>query len=195
MQDGLPCKTPENQSPRIPHEYAQRRKFCPDELDGGEGGIRTHGKIAPTSDFESGAFNHSATSPIFSSNGFPTYPSFSRCKAAGPNFPEFCIIPTLQTANSSGMFPFYGRRGGMVDAADLKSAIREGVRVRVPSSVLARRRIMHAGQGLVKAGSSPRWHAATKAAAARARWLSWFFVVPGISAKVEAKPVGTNSGS
>ena len=30
---------------------------------GGEGGIRTHGKIAPTSDFESGAFNHSATSP------------------------------------------------------------------------------------------------------------------------------------
>ena len=30
---------------------------------GGEGGIRTHGKFHPTSDFESGALNHSATSP------------------------------------------------------------------------------------------------------------------------------------
>ncbi len=30
---------------------------------GGEGGIRTHGKLAPTPDFESGTFDHSATSP------------------------------------------------------------------------------------------------------------------------------------
>jgi hypothetical protein len=30
---------------------------------GGRGGIRTHGRIAPTPDFESGAFNHSATLP------------------------------------------------------------------------------------------------------------------------------------
>jgi hypothetical protein len=30
---------------------------------GGEGGIRTHGRLAPTPDFESGTFDHSATSP------------------------------------------------------------------------------------------------------------------------------------
>ena len=30
---------------------------------GGEGGIRTHGGFAPTPDFESGTFDHSATSP------------------------------------------------------------------------------------------------------------------------------------
>ena len=32
-------------------------------LFGGEGGIRTHGRLAPTPDFESGTFDHSATSP------------------------------------------------------------------------------------------------------------------------------------
>jgi hypothetical protein len=31
--------------------------------DGGRGGIRTHGSLATTPDFESGAFNHSATLP------------------------------------------------------------------------------------------------------------------------------------
>ena len=31
--------------------------------NGGEGGIRTHGRLAPTPDFESGTFDHSATSP------------------------------------------------------------------------------------------------------------------------------------
>ncbi len=30
---------------------------------GGEGGIRTHGRLTPTPDFESGTFDHSATSP------------------------------------------------------------------------------------------------------------------------------------
>jgi hypothetical protein len=30
---------------------------------GGRGGIRTHGSLATTPDFESGAFNHSATLP------------------------------------------------------------------------------------------------------------------------------------
>src|SRR6266481_1217448 len=34
------------------------------QIDGGRGGIRTHGRIAPTPDFESGAFNHSATLPL-----------------------------------------------------------------------------------------------------------------------------------
>ena len=32
-------------------------------LSGGRGGIRTHVRIAPKPDFESGAFNHSATLP------------------------------------------------------------------------------------------------------------------------------------
>jgi hypothetical protein len=32
-------------------------------LAGGEGGIRTHVRVAPKPDFESGAFDHSATSP------------------------------------------------------------------------------------------------------------------------------------
>ena len=32
--------------------------------DGGRGGIRTHVRIAPKPDFESGAFNHSATLPF-----------------------------------------------------------------------------------------------------------------------------------
>ena len=30
-----------------------------------EGGIRTHGSVATTPDFESGTFDHSATSPAF----------------------------------------------------------------------------------------------------------------------------------
>ena len=32
--------------------------------NGGEGGIRTHGTVAGTPDFESGTFGHSATSPV-----------------------------------------------------------------------------------------------------------------------------------
>ena len=31
---------------------------------GGEGGIRTHGSVNATPDFESGTFDHSATSPV-----------------------------------------------------------------------------------------------------------------------------------
>ena len=33
------------------------------EMDGGGGGIRTHGRLSPTSVFKTGAFNHSATPP------------------------------------------------------------------------------------------------------------------------------------
>ena len=32
-------------------------------MNGGEGGIRTLGRFDPTPDFESGTFDHSATSP------------------------------------------------------------------------------------------------------------------------------------
>ena len=31
---------------------------------GGGGGIRTHGRLSPTSVFKTGAFNHSATPPV-----------------------------------------------------------------------------------------------------------------------------------
>ena len=34
------------------------------KLNGGGGGIRTHGRLSPTSVFKTGAFNHSATPPI-----------------------------------------------------------------------------------------------------------------------------------
>ena len=37
---------------------------------GGRGGIRTHGWVTPTPDFESGAFNHSATLPAIDYQGF-----------------------------------------------------------------------------------------------------------------------------
>jgi hypothetical protein len=30
VQDGQPCDTPENQNPKIPHEYAQRRTIGPE---------------------------------------------------------------------------------------------------------------------------------------------------------------------
>ena len=33
---------------------------------GGEGGIRTHGRLAPTEVFKTSALNHSATSPSYS---------------------------------------------------------------------------------------------------------------------------------
>ena len=33
------------------------------KVGGGGGGIRTHGRLSPTSVFKTGAFNHSATPP------------------------------------------------------------------------------------------------------------------------------------
>lgn len=38
------------------------------QLIGGEGGIRTHGWVAPSLDFESSTFDHSATSPCAGRN-------------------------------------------------------------------------------------------------------------------------------
>src|SRR3954470_2732512 len=37
--------------------------FGRDNCHGGEGGIRTHGELAPTAVFKTAALNHSATSP------------------------------------------------------------------------------------------------------------------------------------
>src|ERR1039458_584242 len=54
---------------------------------GGEGGIRTPGTLASTSDFESGAFNHSATSPTL----FEALRC--RCKRAGVHR---ALLPALR---------------------------------------------------------------------------------------------------
>ena len=40
------------------------------EVLGGQGGIRTHGGFAPTPDFESGTFDHSATCPVSTEKTF-----------------------------------------------------------------------------------------------------------------------------
>ena len=54
----------------IGENNGEKNKKAPREalvclLTGGEGGIRTHGSVATTPDFESGTFDHSATSPAF----------------------------------------------------------------------------------------------------------------------------------
>ena len=42
----------------------ERIRAAMEQLDGGEGGIRTPGGVASTTVFETAAFNHSATSPF-----------------------------------------------------------------------------------------------------------------------------------
>ncbi len=49
---------------------------------GGEGGIRTHGRFDPTPDFESGTFDHSATSPASTRSADSS--RASRCQSASP---------------------------------------------------------------------------------------------------------------
>ena len=41
----------------------ESKKYPMNGVSGGEGGIRTLGRVAPTLDFESSTFDHSATSP------------------------------------------------------------------------------------------------------------------------------------
>ena len=52
-------------SPKVNHHAKQALNV------GGRGGSRTHGRIAPTPDFESGALNHSATLPTISLKALP----------------------------------------------------------------------------------------------------------------------------
>ena len=47
VQDDQPCIIEKNHQPRIPHEYAQRRKIGPEGPDGRAGGIRTHDPLPP----------------------------------------------------------------------------------------------------------------------------------------------------
>ena len=47
----------------LPHKNKKGPVRGPFYFLGGEGGIRTHGTVTRTPDFESGTFDHSATSP------------------------------------------------------------------------------------------------------------------------------------
>ena len=67
---GCPNSLPANSSNRVGSsappsppdtQNAPNGAFC---VSGGEGGIRTHGTLTRTPDFESGTFDHSATSPV-----------------------------------------------------------------------------------------------------------------------------------
>ena len=65
--------TPQNQKPKMSTNFPKTgltihlgAQCSIVELwaNGGRGGIRTHGWVTPSPDFESGAFNHSATLPF-----------------------------------------------------------------------------------------------------------------------------------
>ena len=82
-------------------------------LNGGEGGIRTHGRLAPTPDFESGTFDHSATSPaarIVTESGGLLDENF----ALGQTVP----MPTIKTMGS------FGRLAALILAAALAACSR-----------------------------------------------------------------------
>ena len=55
--------TPPSQ-PRCVCRFASRNLPFARSANGGEGGIRTHGTLSGTPDFESGTIDHSATSPL-----------------------------------------------------------------------------------------------------------------------------------
>jgi len=55
-------ETPDSESEGL--ELAGVGQPCPSWRNGGEGGIRTHGTLSGTPDFESGTIDHSATSPV-----------------------------------------------------------------------------------------------------------------------------------
>src|ERR1035438_5849793 len=62
------------------------------QVVGGRGGIRTHVRIAPKPDFESGAFNHSATLPHKCSEG-------SMCRVSN----EYIVRAFVSGASSFAM--------------------------------------------------------------------------------------------
>jgi hypothetical protein len=57
------CRLRRQSNPGLLHYRGFEPHETPWLVCGGEGGIRTHGRLAPTPDFESGTFDHSATSP------------------------------------------------------------------------------------------------------------------------------------
>ena len=84
-------------------KYAKKNKKNRKKLrgfyfeSGGEGGIRTHGGLAPTPDFESGTFDHSATSPG-RKLAFPITYDFNRSVTASANLKTYgfnCFTPPI----------------------------------------------------------------------------------------------------
>ena len=68
MCGGIGDKIPWRSSkPRVRQRYTERPKWLTSRnqkrKDGGEGGIRTHGRVSPTLAFEASSFNRSDTSP------------------------------------------------------------------------------------------------------------------------------------
>ncbi len=115
------------------------RKVCLGR-NGGEGGIRTPGGVTPTSDFESGAFNHSATSPrgnrgrkpIISEHFRPVCPSAYRpayeqfLRTAAPKL-VLCGLFVIRTSSfvlSSTALPIANPQSTMFDPPFETSEIR-----------------------------------------------------------------------
>ena len=61
------CRSPQRGAARCLGSFSSApgtaHRHRRDDVNGGEGGIRTHGTVARTPHFECGAFDHSATSP------------------------------------------------------------------------------------------------------------------------------------
>ena len=98
--------------------------------DGGEGGIRTHGTVTRTPDFESGTFDHSATSPKRRSIallrlGLPT-PLECGMHPIAPS-----VFRTLRLLGYGGLIPFLGL--AMIslhaEAPQLQALAREGLAI------------------------------------------------------------------
>ncbi len=105
---------PRTHGPVIPTDNHQHKQIL-----GGEGGIRTHGRHTPTPDFESGTFDHSATSPnpqlycvslnsvVFLQQRFPVLKGFVELLrqfmlARGDVFDPFGITPVKVGVGQSG---------------------------------------------------------------------------------------------
>ena len=81
-----PTRRSTNRRKQEAEKYTESTFLCKSLIiNGGRGGIRTHGEVTPTPDFESGAFNHSATLPTVYYQPlaappftliFPLYPAF-----------------------------------------------------------------------------------------------------------------------
>jgi hypothetical protein len=74
-------------------------------MNGGEGGIRTHGGLAPTAVFKTAALNHSATSPrmsVYRTQGLPISLRPQMCKRQlKPQASTHCLTHARQGRDRS----------------------------------------------------------------------------------------------